>query len=96
MKQRERPAAKPAPDGRQQWTYAILDIVGWIHGSITGTGDTYNPQRLAEWASWLEWRINPGWVPSVLSRSAAYDEAVRQLGRACLEEYYVWRALNRD
>lgn len=79
----------------QRWQWAILDIVGWIHGSITGSGDTYNSQRLAEWAGWLQWRITEGWELSALERTRAYDEAVRALARTALEEYYAWLPFNR-
>lgn len=44
-------------------------------------------QDFAPVLRWLEWRVEEGWVRSVLPSTEAYDSAVRVLARAAISAY---------
>jgi len=70
---------------RHRYMYALLDVCQLLHGDTSGSGDGLSDERARELEQWLAWRISDGWEPST-ARRAPFDDAVRALAAAALQE----------
>jgi hypothetical protein len=69
----------------RDYSKSILEEVQKLHGAVRGTGDSLPDERLLEIVQWLETQVEIEWIPST-ECSRVYDDAVRELARAAIEE----------
>ena len=69
----------------ERFEYAVLEVCGRIHGACCGTGDGLADDEARELFTWFFWRLHDGWREEH-NRWSPYEDAVRMLGLAALEE----------
>lgn len=68
------------------YEHSVLDVCQRLHGHACGSGDTLPEHELHKLREWLRLRITEHWRAPAGERCARYDNLVRRLAMAALDE----------
>lgn len=69
-----------------RYEYSILNVCEELHMNLNNTSDTLSEQDMEMVANYLQYRLD-GWTRGIPS-TEKYDNAVKELMKAVLEEYH--------
>ncbi len=70
-----------------KFKYSVVTVSQALHGCCSGSGDSLSHEQAIEYYTWLNWRLK-NWSASTLSTYKVYEDMVKLMAQAALNEYH--------